>query len=353
MGCTVFTAFCSLQATALLVPLDRLLWRSGAFNSRAEARGALDDGRVHVNGEIQVCNAIVDPEETTVSLDNKLLPPPPPTVLVAMHKPRGVVTTCGDAASPTVMQVMPPALRQPCLAPVGRLDQDTEGLLLFTNCGTLSKLLLERGACEKTYIAQVEPRGPLARHAGELASTASDVESRRTLDAALARMAAGIRLSNGYLAQAARCRALDEADAHAAGCASFENLLSETFGVEAAPCRPPRMLVEVTMRQGAKREVRRLLKAAGYRTRRLCRVAVGGVRLGELASGATAQLCREEMLALFASACDGAVQSASGVADLPAYDDARGRWLPARELAQQSTAGLSRLRAGGQRARGK
>ena len=83
------------------------------------------------------------------------------------------------------------------------------------------------------------------------------------------------------------------------------------------------------MRQGGKREVRRLLQAVGYRTRRLCRTSIGSVKLGGLARGESVALRRREVLALYEGACARADASTRA---LPAYDDARGEWLPAESM---------------------
>ena len=323
----------------LLVPLDRLLWRSGGFQSRDEARAAITDGRVAaITDNICVAagasNKPVDCKKAlAITLDGKPLPPLPPTMLTMLHKPRGVLTTCSQSASAqTVMDVLPAKYRRPGVAPVGRLDKDTEGLLLLTNDGTLAKLLLERGACSKTYVALVEPRWPKA------------VSCEEYFNAARLQMERGIELPNGYLARAARCRQLDEEAALDVGCARFDGLLDDAFGSgerettsssASRPCMPSCALVEVVMRQGAKREVRRLLRAAGYRTVRLCRVAVGGVTLGDLASGAATELSRAQLLSLYSSTC-----SACGderLRAMPAYDDAgAGAWVEARELAARA-----------------
>ena len=125
---------------------------------------------------------------------------------------------------------------------------------------------------------------------------------------------------------------LDEKSAGALGCDAFTGLLREAFGDSATRS----LLVEVVMRQGAKREVRRLLKAAGLRTIRLTRVAVGEVGLDGLASGGVRQLDRPEVLGLYAGAFAGRQRADGGGyerANLPPiYDAEAGGWVLASEL---------------------
>ena len=298
--------------TLLLIPLDRLLWRSGAFHRRDEARAAIADGRVLVDDVLYTKNAAVE-SSSTIWLDASPLPPPPPTVTYALHKPRGVLTACADGEGATVMGLLPDVPHG--LSPVGRLDQDSEGLILLTNDGTCAKLLLEPGACPKTYVALVEPRAP--RSNGDC----DDDDS-----AWLRRMESGIVLANGYAAKAESCRVLDAASARTIGCEAFAGLLAEGQGGSDAGHR----LVEVVMRQGAKREVRRLLKAAGYRTLRLCRVAVGNVAIDGLHSGEVREVSRDQLLGLYASAFR---DHSSSVMDLPTFDAPTGGWVRASELA--------------------
>ena len=275
---------------------------------------AILDGRISVGGtDIAPRNERIKPT-SNIFLDGLPLPPPPPTQLVALHKPRGVLTTCDQSEPMAVMSILADEHHVHGLSPIGRLDQDTEGLLLLTNDGTLAKLLLERGTCSKTYVALVEPRWSRTHDADAFRSARDRIEC-------------GIPLANGYLAQAARCRQLDREEAIHAGCDAFEGLLGEAFDDTTAA---PAFLVEVIMRQGAKREVRRLLKAAGYRTLRLCRVAIGSVRLGDLAEGDADELGRSLLLSLYAAACN---HADAGLRAMPTYDDDAGEWVEAHELA--------------------
>ena len=314
-----------LLLSCLLVPLDRLLYRStGMFSRREDARRAINAGRVFLDGACCTQNAAVDPAMASVLLDGTPLPPPKPTLVVALHKPRGVLTTCAatEDGQQSVINLLSPELRQPGVSPIGRLDQDSEGLILLTNDGTLARLILERGACSKTYAALISPTHPAAGQGVEGAAREATL---------LHRMQRGVTLRNGYQARAERCRKLDnEAAARAAGCAAFEGVLESAYHHDHALRSPP-FLVEVTMRQGGKREVRRLLKALGYHTRRLCRTSVGCIALGGLARGEAVALRRSEVLSLYEGVC---AHADPRTAALPTYDDARGVWLPAAQLAE-------------------
>ena len=223
---------------AIVVPLDRLLWRSGHFDRREEARQAIGDGRVRLNGQSCTRNEVIDQPSAASAIDS-------PLRSFSSHQSaghaqaRGVLTTCSTIENePTVVDVLGES-HSPGVAPVGRLDQDTEGLLLLTNDGTLTKLLLERGACSKTYIARVVPRRPAS--------------PERRDDAWLRSMESGVPLRNGYIAQASRCALLDAKGAAQLGCEVFDSLLDEAFGGDSSS-----LLVELEMRQGGKREVCRL-----------------------------------------------------------------------------------------------
>ena len=333
----------------LQIPLDRLLYRSGQFASRTAAREAISCGRVSVNGNQITRNNMIDPSVAAerILLDGSPLPPPPPQVVLALHKPRGVETTCSpDAQSRTIMDYLPAADFSNGVRPVGRLDADSEGLLLFTNDGSLAQLLLQPGrGCEKRYIALASPRYDIETPAADFAR--SRVKS----------LVSGIELTDGYVGRAERCRVLDlrsdavddemvddEMKVAASELAIFGGLVEEgraqqqllpgqRAGQRALQRRQqPRVLIEVVMTQGAKREVRRLLKAVGLRTIRLCRTSIGGVTLQGvggcegLRSGECVTLRREELLGLYASA------AALGEPGLPVYDSERSEWVAADEM---------------------
>ena len=168
----------------------------------------------------------------------------------ALHKPEGVVTTMNDPQGrPDMRGLMPED--GPRVFPVGRLDRDSEGLLILTNDGDLANRLMHpRHGVEKEYLAEVAG-SPTDRH--------------------LARIRAGVTLEDGP-AKAERARVVASAGERGA--------------------------VRLVMTEGRKREVRRLLQAVGLPVTRLIRLRVGSVRLGTLAPGELRELTREEVQAL-------------------------------------------------------
>ncbi len=230
--------------------LQKFLSRAGVA-SRREAERMIVAGRVRVNGtEARELGTRVDPDTDRVELDGR------PVGLartrwIALNKPRGVLTTGKDPGGrPTVYGLLPPEARG--LRYVGRLDRDTDGLLLFTNAGDLLHAL--------THPSSGVPRRYLAR-----------VDGRPT-DATLARLRGGVELEDGL----ARFDVAEQ--------------LRELPGGGA--------LLRLVLREGRKREVRRALEAVGHKVRRLRRVAFGPIRLGDLEVGTWRELSPEEIRAV-------------------------------------------------------
>lgn len=313
-----------LWATFILVPLDRVLHRSAVFTTRSDARSAIAAGRVQIDGVQVHTNEQVN-GESKVLLDGTPLPPPPPSILLAMHKPVAVETTMAPSTASgfqTVLELLPSEFKAACARPVGRLDADSEGLLLFTNDGTLAQLALRPGAIEKVYYALTEPRAPTPTGVSATTFAANQLE----------RLANGITFQNGYTGRAERCRVVSGREALRSG-ANFADDIER---------RSQRAIVEVVMRQGAKREVRRLLKAVGLRTVRLCRTAVGSISLGdlELDTGCVVPLPHASLRDLYSLVSDDLVR------DLPpAYDSETGLWVAAETMAQTARAGDGRCEA--------
>ena len=202
-------------------------------------------GRVSVNGAPERdADRWIDLESDTVSLDGKPLLSPPP-VYVILHKPAGVLTTLRDKKERrTVYDLLPEELRS--LRYVGRLDQETTGVLLLTNDHTLAERMTNpRFKVPKTYRVRVER--PL---------TAEEIQ----------RLADGIELSDGRTRPA-------EVKA-AAGDAS---------------------LIDVTITEGRNRQVRRMLEAVGNGVLSLERIAFGPLGLGELGPGEYRRLSADEV----------------------------------------------------------
>jgi 23S rRNA pseudouridine2605 synthase len=236
--------------------LQRALARAG-FGSRRACEELIAAGRVTVDGVVATLGDRVDPATAEVLVDGLPASLDPEIRYYALHKPVGVVTTMRDPQGRADLRGLVPA-DGPRVFPVGRLDRDSEGLLLLTNDGELTNRLLHpRHGVEKEYLAEVEGR-PTARQ--------------------LARVRAGVELDDGP-ARAVRARSV------------------ATSGKRGA--------VRLVMTEGRKREVRRLLAAVGLPVTRLVRLRVGPIVLGTLPPGAVRPLDRDEVQALTAAASRG------------------------------------------------
>lgn len=229
--------------------LQRALARAG-LGSRRACEELIIEGRVTLNGSVASLGDRVEGETDHVTVDGVTVNLDPNVRYYALHKPAGVVTTMEDPQGRTdIRPFLPPG--GPRVFPVGRLDRDTEGLLLVTNDGELANRLTHpRYGVEKEYLAEVEGV-PSGRH--------------------LARIRRGVELHDGP-ARAAAIR-----------------VVSATRG---------RAALRIVMTEGRNREVRRLLAAVGLPVARLIRLRVGPVRLGRLAPGALRELTAEEVAAL-------------------------------------------------------
>lgn len=228
--------------------LQRALARAG-HGSRRSSEELIASGRVTLNGRVATLGDKVELGDR-VTLDGVTVNLDPSVRYYALHKPAGVVTTLKDPQGRQDIRAYLPS-DGPRVFPVGRLDRDTEGLLLLTNDGELANRLMHpRYGVEKEYLAEVEGR-PTTKHIGAL---------RR-----------GLELEDGP-ARAMSARIVD--------------------------ARPDRGQVRIVMTEGRKREVRRLLAAVGLPVTRLVRLRVGPVTLGRLAEGAVRELSPVEVRAL-------------------------------------------------------
>jgi 23S rRNA pseudouridine2605 synthase len=226
------------------VQLHRALSKLG-LASRTQAWDWIRAGEVQVDGQV-----VTDPL-TWVDLDRQRITragreaaPSAPLVL-ALHKPRGVVTTRSDERGrPTVYDLLPPGL--PWVFPAGRLDADSEGLLVLTNDSQLAVRLTDPGRhVPKTY--HVTLRG---------------VPTPEALEQL--------------------CRGIDYGEG-----------MTRPAGVRVLHRRRDATVVEMVLTEGRNRQIRRMGAAVGHRVRRLIRVAIGGYRLGDLPSGACRTLDAE------------------------------------------------------------
>lgn len=209
-------------------------------------------GRVRVNGErVSELGTRVDSARDRIEVDGREISQDP-IRWILLNKPRGTVTTRRDPQGrPTVYSLLPPKDRQ--LRYVGRLDQETDGLLLFTNDGDLLHAL-------------THPSGEVAR---EYRAVVGGVPDRD----ALAALQSGVELEDG-VAKAERVR--------------IEETLKGGKGV----------VMTLVLREGRKREVRRLLETVGHSVQRLSRIAFGPITLAGLAPGESRELTKMEVDAL-------------------------------------------------------
>ncbi|MGH7402824.1 MAG: pseudouridine synthase [Candidatus Rokuibacteriota bacterium] len=232
------------------IRLSKILAQAGIASRRA-AEGLLAEGRVTVNGKVRLePGAQADPEQDRITVDGRPLPGRAPLQHLLLHKPRGYVTTRRDPTGrPVVLDLLPPAARG--VYPVGRLDLDTEGLLLLTNDGELANRLLHpRYEIPRVYEAEVRGRVDLAdlpRWRRGAALIDGPAVPRRVI-----RLSAGARSTRLHL----------------------------------------------TFAEGRYREVKRYCAALGHPVERLKRVQFGPLRLGDLAPGAYRALTAAERAAL-------------------------------------------------------
>ncbi len=237
------------------VRIQKLLSRAGVSSRRA-AEDLMQQGRVRVNGKaVTELGTRVDPDHDLVEVDGKRVQAAAER-WIAFHKPSGALTTRSDPhGGQTVYDLLPAELRS--LHYIGRLDRETEGLLLFGNEGELAHLLLHPSSeVEREY------------HAGVKGRVAAETLRRLTM---------GVDLEDGP-ARALRARALEE----------------EQWGGT----------LSLVMTEGRKREVRRMLEEVGHPLRWLRRVRFGPIRLGSLPRGAWRDLSEEELAELHAAVRD-------------------------------------------------
>jgi 23S rRNA pseudouridine2605 synthase len=240
--------------------LARYLAHAGVA-SRRRAEELIAAGRVRVNGEtITTQGARVDPTHDRILVDGRLVQSASEHVYLLLHKPSGYVTTASDPEGrPTVLDLLPPELRALRVYPVGRLDRDTSGLLLITNDGEFAlRLSHPRYRTEKQYEALVQ-------------GLLSDAELR-----ALRR---GVQIT--------------EDDGHKHQTAPARASVLEKRGSES--------LLLLTIQEGHKRQIRRMLLAVGHTVIQLQRVAVGPLSLQDLPVGKWRHLTVAEVAALMDS----------------------------------------------------
>lgn len=221
--------------------LQKILSARGVASRRA-AEAMIMDGRVTVNGIVAGLGQTADPEIDEILLDGRPLPSGNEYVYILLHKPRGYVTTLSDEKGrKTAAELVADCGVR--VYPVGRLDMDSEGLLLFTNDGEFANRMMHpKHEVQKTYLTWVE---------GFSAAALGKLKQPITLD--------------GYRISAPKVRVVKPG------------------------------LLEITIHEGRNRQVRRMCDAAGMHVTRLKRIREGNLSLGDLPLGRWRYLTEEEV----------------------------------------------------------
>lgn len=227
--------------------LDKFLCDCGA-GTRSQVKMLLKAGRVEVDGKPEKDGSRkINPQTQQVKLDGTVMGAVG-TVVIMLHKPAGYVTATEDKTEKTVMELLPEPYNKMDLKPVGRLDKETEGLLLFTNDGNLlHNLISPKKQIPKVYYA---------RHQGQ--ATQDDV----------AAFAAGLTLKDGTVCLSAKLESLGEGES------------------------------QITLCEGKYHQVRRMMASRGMHVLYLQRIAEGCLTLGNLSKGQVRALTQEEISSL-------------------------------------------------------
>jgi 23S rRNA pseudouridine2605 synthase len=231
------------------IRLQKALAQAGVA-SRRVGENLIHAGRVEVNGKVVEEQGMrVDPTRDVIRVDGARIPPQRNNHYLVLNKPRGVLSAMEDPhGRPTLAQYVPEGVR---LFHVGRLDADTEGLLLLTNDGDFAQRMTHPSyEVSKVYLAEV---------GGSIT------------EGTLKKLRGGIELDDGPITP-------------------DEVRLMQRSG--------ERSMVRVTLHSGRNRIVRRIFDALGHPVQRLSRLAIGPVKLGDLRVGETRELSREELGAL-------------------------------------------------------
>ena len=228
------------------VRLQKVLAAAGVASRRA-CEIMISEGRVEVNGRLVVEQGTrVDPDRDVIRVDGSRIPPPRRHQYLVLNKPRGVVSTLADPEGRRTLADFLPGRER--LFHVGRLDTDSEGLLILTNDGEFAHRLAHPSyEVPKTYLAEV-----------------AGVVNQATLR----RLRGGISLDDGPV---------------------------RPTGVTLVSTGTDRSLIKITLHEGRNHIVRRTMEAVGHPVRRLSRTGIGPVRLGNLKVGEVRDLTRDEL----------------------------------------------------------
>ena len=244
--------------------LDKLLAATGRW-SRREVKDLVRQGRVELDGQpAAAADVKIDPAAADIRVDGEALSYSRFTYLM-LHKPAGVLSAARDSRQKTVLDLLSPELRRRGLSPVGRLDKDSEGLLLMTNDGAFAQAVTHpSGGISKLYRVTVQPRAD---------------------ESQILKMSSGVVLDDGTKTMP---------------CAI--NVVTD---------EPGRTVMEMTLKEGKNREIRRMCEAVGLEVVRLKRNAEGVVKLGMLKPGTYRELTKAEINGLRAAAAKGRAQTRS------------------------------------------
>ena len=233
----------------MLERLQKILSEYG-IASRRKAEELIKEGRITVNGQIAHLGQKADPEKDYIKVDGKLLIKPEPKVYYAFYKPRKVITSLIDPQGrPTIKDFIKGIKFR--VYPVGRLDFDSEGLLLLTNDGELAYHVMHPSSeIEKTYLVKVD-----------------GIIDPETIE----KLKKGIKI-DGKLAIPVSVNLVRKLKANS--------------------------WIKITLHEGRKRQIRKMLERVGHPVIRLIRIAIDGVKLEELKPGQYRSLTKEEIEAL-------------------------------------------------------
>ena len=225
--------------------LQKVLAGAG-WGSRRVCEDLIREGRVRVDGEVAVLGRRVDPATARITVDGAPVAARPGLVHYLLNKPAGVVSTAADThGRPTVVDLVP---AEPRVFPVGRLDMDSEGLLLLTNDGNLANAVAHPShGVEKEYLVQVD--------------------GGRVSDGAIRRLRDGVDLEDGRT-------------------------------TPARVSQPEPGVLRITIHEGRNRQVRRMCAAVGHEVTRLVRTRIGPIVDRDLAPGQWRALSVDEVIAL-------------------------------------------------------
>lgn len=224
--------------------LHKVLARVG-YGSRRTCESIIAEGRVEVNGELAQIGVRVNPDLDEVKVDGVVIGIGPNLVYILLNKPAGYISSVSDPQGrQTVLDLVPLEER---IFPVGRLDLESEGLLLLTNDGDLANLITHPShGVEKEYLVHVD---------------------RAITDKVIARLRNGVALEDGMTAPAKVGRVSPD-------------------------------LIRITIHEGRNRQIRRMCEALGYRVIRLVRTRIGPIRDSNLRQGEWRRLTASEVVAL-------------------------------------------------------